>query len=166
MFEKKLALLEGAEDSVLTASGMGAIVATLLSLLGHGGHLVASNAIYATNEVFIRDDLPGFGIDTTLVDITDLEAVRAAIRPETRVLYAEPLSNPTLVVADLPALATLARDNGLTFVVDNTFASPCLLRPLDLGADLVLHSATKYLSGHDDVIAGVVSGSQAFHAIG
>lgn len=161
MFERKLALLEGAEDSVLTASGMGAITATLLSLLGQGGHLVASNAIYRTSADFISTDLPDLGIGTTLVDITDLDAVASAIRPDTRVLYTESLANPTLVVADLPALARLAHDHGLTFVVDNTFASPYLLRPLELGADLVLHSATKYLSGHGDAIAGVVSGSSA-----
>ncbi|HLI50711.1 MAG TPA: aminotransferase class I/II-fold pyridoxal phosphate-dependent enzyme, partial [Thermomicrobiaceae bacterium] len=149
------------EESVLAASGMGAITATLLSLLGNGGHLVASDAIYRNSAEFIGTDLPSFGIDTTFVDITDLKAVAAAIRPETRVLYTESLANPTLVVADLPELARLARDRGVTFVVDNTFASPYLLRPLELGADLVLHSATKYLSGHGDAIAGVVSGSSA-----
>jgi methionine-gamma-lyase len=161
MFERKLALLEGAEESLLAASGMGAISATLLSLLGSGDHLVASDAVYVNAERLMREDLPGFGIETTFVDITDLDAVAAAIRPETRVLYAESLANPTLVVADLPALAALAHERGLTFIVDNTFASPYLLRPLEHGADLVVHSATKYLSGHGDAIAGVVSGSRA-----
>ena len=163
-FERKLALLEGAEDSVLAASGMGAISATLLSLLGNGGHLVSSDAIYGMAERFVRDDLPGFGIATTFVDITDLGAVEAAIRPETRVVYTESLSNPTLVVADLPRLAALAHRRGLLLVVDNTFASPYLLRPLAHGADLVLHSATKYLCGHGDAIAGIVSGTRALTA--
>ena len=160
MFERKMALLEGAEDSVLAASGMGVIAATLLSLLGNGGHLVASQTIYPIAEQFVADDLPTFGINPTFVDITDHDAVARAIRPETRVLYVETLANPTLVVADIPALARLAHSHGLTLVVDNTFASPYLLRPLAIGADLVIHSATKYLSGHGDVIAGVVSGSR------
>jgi methionine-gamma-lyase len=160
MFERKMALLEGAEDSVLAASGMGAIAATLLALLGNGGHLVASRTIYPIAEQFVADDLPALGIDTTFVDVTDHEAIARAIRPETRVLYVETLANPTLDVADIPALAALAHERGVMLVVDNTFASPWLLRPLALGADLVIHSATKYLSGHGDVIAGVVSGSE------
>ena len=160
MFERKMAVLEGAEDSVLAASGMGAIAATLLSLLESGGHLVASNAIYPSAAAFIRSDLAPLGIATSFVDITDLGAVAAAIRPETRVLYLESLANPTLAVADLPALAELTRARSITLVVDNTFATPYLLRPLEHGADLVVHSATKYLSGHGDAIAGVVSGTR------
>lgn len=160
-FEEKLAQLEGAEAAVLSASGMGAISATLLSLLRQGDHMVCADTIYPTNMALIRDDFPGFGIETSFVDIADLDAVAAAIRPETKVLYTEALANPSLVVADLPALAAMAHERGLVFIVDATFASPYLLRPLEHGADLVLHSATKYISGHGDTLAGVVAGPKA-----
>jgi cystathionine beta-lyase/cystathionine gamma-synthase len=164
MFERKLAQLERAEDSVLAAAGMGAIAASLLTVLSPGGHLVASDAIYPVAERFIRDDLPALGCATTQLDITDHAAVEAAIRPTTKALYVETLSNPTLIVADIPALAGIARRHGILLLVDNTFASPYLFRPVEHGADLVLHSATKYLSGHGDAIAGVASGSSGLIA--
>lgn len=156
--ERKMASLEGAEDSLAAASGMGVISATLLSHLSAGDHFIASDDVYYTASLFIGEDLPRLGIEATPVRISDLDAVRAAIRPNTRLIYTEFLSNPLLVVADIPALAEIARENDLMLVVDNTFASPYLYRPIEDGADLVIHSATKYISGHGDTIAGIVSG--------
>ncbi|MDP9364295.1 MAG: aminotransferase class I/II-fold pyridoxal phosphate-dependent enzyme [Chloroflexota bacterium] len=156
--ELKLADLEGAEMALGTASGMAAVAATLLHLLGDGDHLVASADVYEQTRFFLEQDLPQHGASATLVDVGDLRAVEAAMRPETRALYVEPFSNPLLRVADLPALAEIARRRGVPLVVDNTFLSPALLRPLDHGADVVLHSATKYLSGHGQVQGGFVCG--------
>ena len=159
--ELKLADLEGAEPAVATASGMAAISATLLHLLAGGGHLVASADVYEQTCLFLRQDLPGLGATVSSVDFTDLGAVEAAITQSTRALYAEPFSNPTLRVADLPALAAVARRHAIPLVVDNTFLSPALLRPLEHGADIVIHSATKYLSGHGQVQGGVIGGRRA-----
>ena len=159
--ELKLADLEGAESAAATASGMAAISATLLHLLAGGGHLIASAELYAVTKEFLLRDLPGFGATVSLVDCTDLEAVEAAITSETRALFTESFSNPMLHVADLPALGELTRRRGIQLVVDNTFLSPALLRPLEHGADIVVHSATKYLSGHGNVLGGVVCGPRA-----
>lgn len=157
-YERKHAALEGAEDALLAASGMGAIAATMLSTMSAGCHLLASDALYPVAEAFFRNDLPRFGIGVTTVDVTDLDAVRAAIHGSTVVLYVESLSNPTLKMADVPALAAIAHERGVLLIVDNTFASPYLLRPIEHGADVVIHSATKYISGHGDVMAGVIAG--------
>ncbi|MDQ4099267.1 MAG: PLP-dependent aspartate aminotransferase family protein [Chloroflexota bacterium] len=156
--ELKLADLEGAEAALATASGMAAISATLLELVRDGGHLVASADIYAYAKNFVEHDLPQYGASVTLVDTTDLDAVAAAITPETRAIFTEVFSNPRLKVVDLDALAALAHGRGLAFVVDNTFLSPALLRPLEHGADLVVHSATKYLAGHGQTLGGIVAG--------
>lgn len=157
-FERKMAALEGAEESLLAASGMGAIVSTLLSFTGAGCHLIASNQLYPIADAFVREDLPGFGVEVSVVDVNDIRAIGSALRANTRAIYLELLSNPYLTVANLPAIVELAREWNLLVIVDNTFTSPCLFRPIEHGADLVIHSATKYLSGHGDVIAGVVSG--------
>lgn len=159
-FESKLADLEGAEDAVATATGMAA-VSTVLIQLGAGGHVVASQDVYAGTRAFLTQDLPAFGTAVTLVDFSDMAAVEAAITPHTRALYCEAFSNPLLKVADLPALGVLAARYALPLVVDNTFLSPALLRPLELGATIVVHSATKYLSGHGNVLGGVACGSRA-----
>jgi cystathionine beta-lyase/cystathionine gamma-synthase len=155
-----VAELEGAEAGFAFASGMAAIHATLVSLVGAGDRIVATRAAYGSTHSLLTQLLAALGIETTFVDITDHDAVEAALsaRPA-RVLYAETISNPTIVVADHAALAELAHRRGARYVVDNTFASPYLCRPIELGADLVIESATKYLSGHSDVLAGVVSGS-------
>lgn len=158
--ELKLADLEGAEDAVATATGMAAISATLLHLLKGGGHLVASTDLYGTSKEFLLQDVAQFGAAVDLVDCTDLSAVEAAITPQTRAIFTESFSNPLLRVVDLPALAELAHRAGAHLVVDNTFLSPALLRPLEHGADLVVHSATKYLSGHGNVLGGVVCGKR------
>lgn len=157
--ELKIADLEGAENAVATATGMAAISTTLIHLTA-GGHLVASEDVYAVTKEFLTQDLPGFGTLVTLVDFSDTAAVDAAITPETRALFTESFSNPLLKVTDLPALGELADRHKIPLVVDNTFLSPALLRPLELGATIVLHSATKYLSGHGNALGGVISGSR------
>ncbi len=157
--ELKLANLEGAEAAVATASGMAAISATLLHLLADGGHLLASDDLYAESKDFFLEDLPRFGATVDLVDFTDMAAVEAAITPRTRVLFTEAFSNPMLSVVDLQPLGDLAKRHDLLLVVDNTLLSPALLRPLEHGADIVVHSATKYLSGHGNVIGGIVCGT-------
>lgn len=158
--EEKIATLEGAEAALAGASGMGVISASLLTLLGQGDHVVYSDEVYVYALEFFEQRAERYGIATTRVDIADLDAVRAAIRPETKVLYCEFLSNPRIKVADVPALANIAREHGLKLIVDNTFTSPYLFRPLEHGVDLVIHSATKYLCGHGDAIAGVVAGNR------
>jgi methionine-gamma-lyase len=160
----QLAALEGTEQAYCSASGMSAISAVVLELCDRGDHVVSSNAIYGGTYALFNDFLPAkTGIATTLVDATDPAAVAAAITPRTRLIYVESLSNPTLRVADIPALARVARDHGLPLVVDNTF-SPLLLSPARLGADVVVHSLTKFVSGASDVIAGAVCGSREFIA--
>lgn len=159
--ELKLADLDGAEWAVATASGMGAISAVLLHLTAGGGHLIASSDLYAVTKAFLLEDLPRFGSTVDLVNTADLAAVEAAITPKTKAIFTESFSNPMLNVSDLPTLGELAHRRGLSLVVDNTFLSPALLRPLEHGADIVVHSATKYLSGHGNVIGGVVCGSRA-----
>jgi methionine-gamma-lyase len=156
--ELKIADLEGTETSVAMSSGMAAISSVLLTLLADGGHLVASDQLYDLTRDFIRDDLPALGGSASFVDLSDADAIREAITPQTRAIYVEPFSNPLLRVSDIRMLARIAHENNLLLVVDNTFLSPALLRPERLGADIVLHSATKYLSGNGQVQGGVVSG--------
>lgn len=159
--EEKLAALEGAENAVVGASGMSACATALLSVLRSGDHCVAAADLFIITRFLLDDVLARAGIEVTRVDATDPDAVRAAIRPETKALFVESLSNPHLEVADLPALAGIASERDLCFVVDNTFLSPYHLRPLEHGADLVVHSATKYLAGHGDALSGVVAGRKA-----
>lgn len=156
--ELKLAELEGAESAVAAASGMAAISATILETVKNGGHLVASRDIYVNCQAFLRDDLPEYGAQVTFVDATDVAAIARAITPGTRAIFVEAFGNPGLSVVDLDAVAALAKARGVLFIVDNTFLSPALLRPVEHGADLVIHSATKYLAGHGTVIGGVVAG--------
>jgi cystathionine beta-lyase/cystathionine gamma-synthase len=155
--EQKMAAIEGAEDSVALASGMAAISTTLLAM-GGGAHAIIANEIYNTANKFVNEDLPVHGMRMTRVDMSDFAAVEAAIEPDTKLIYTEVVSNPSLIVADIPALATIAKRHGLLLIIDNTFLSPATFRPLEHGADLVIHSATKYLSGHGNVLGGVVSG--------
>lgn len=155
--EAKIKDLEGADDCVALASGMAAIASTLLTL-GAGKHVIAAKEIYNTANKLVSEDLPTHGMRFSRVDITDLEAVEAAIEPDSAFIYTEVVSNPTLVTADIFALADLAHKHGLLLVIDNTFLSPALLRPIEFGADVVIHSATKYLAGHGEVLGGVVSG--------
>jgi cystathionine beta-lyase/cystathionine gamma-synthase len=156
-----MADLEGTETSIALNSGMAAISATLVTLLTGGGHVVASDRLYDLTRDFLVNDLPQFGGSATFVDCSNVAAVDAAVRPETRLIYAEVFSNPTLHVADPRALSAIARNHELPLVIDNTFLSPALLRPVEFGADIVIHSATKYLSGNGQVQGGIISGSRA-----
>ena len=160
VLELKLADLEGTDDAVATATGMAAVSATLIHLAA-GGHLVASADVYAVTRELLDRDLPAFGIAVACADFSDPAAVAAAITPQTRALFCEPFSNPLLKVAALPAVAGLAAERGIPLVVDNTYLSPALLRPVEAGATVVVHSATKYLSGHGNVLGGAVCGPTA-----
>jgi cystathionine beta-lyase/cystathionine gamma-synthase len=155
-----IAEIEGAEAGFAFATGMAAVHATLLSLVSAGDHIVAGQALYGSVRHLLEGVLGRLGISTTFVDITDHDVVAAAITDRTRLIYAETIANPTIVVADIPALAELAHRRGLTLVVDNTFASPYICRPIEHGADLVIEAATKWLGGHSDVLGGVVSGGR------
>jgi len=159
---KQLAALEGTEAAYCTASGMAAISATLMQLCDTGDHIVSSNTVYGGTYALLHDLLPAkAGITATLVDISDLAAVEAAITPRTRVLYTESMANPTLRVADVPRLAAIAKRHGIKLVVDNTF-SPLILSPIKLGADIVVHSMTKFISGASDHIAGAICADAGF----
>ncbi|MDR0737066.1 MAG: aminotransferase class I/II-fold pyridoxal phosphate-dependent enzyme [Zoogloeaceae bacterium] len=156
--ERLLARLEGAQAALLTSSGMGAMSTTLFALVRAGDHIVAQTAHYMGSAQLLTDLLPGLGVEVTLVDQRDTNAFFAATRENTRLIVVETPSNPTLTLTDLAAIAAFARSRGITTLADNTFASPINQRPRDFGIDLVLHSATKYLGGHSDLIAGVVCG--------
>lgn len=156
-----LAAMEGTETANVTASGMGAITSTLLQLCEAGDHIVTSRTIYGGTYAFLKNFAPKFQLRTSFIDITNLEAVEAAITDKTKVLYCESVSNPLLEVADLEALAKIAKKYELTFVVDNTF-SPLSISPAKLGADIVIHSLTKFINGSSDTVGGVVCGSQQF----
>jgi cystathionine beta-lyase/cystathionine gamma-synthase len=153
-----IAELEGAETGYAFGSGMAAVSGALLSLLRSGDHVVATRAVYGSTRTLLTGLLTRLGVTTDFVDPTDLDAVEAAFTLTTRLLYLETISNPTIVVADLEALVRLAHRRGIAVVVDNTFASPYLCRPIELGADLVVESCTKWLGGHSDLIGGVVVG--------
>ena len=157
--EDKVSELEGAGDSLAFSSGMAAISTALLSLVRSGENLVAMESLYGGTFELLRDVLPRMGISVTLVDGTDAQAVEKAFRAETRVLYLESPANPTMRVVDIRRLSGLARARGVLTVVDSTFATPVNQQPLALGADVVAHSATKYLAGHSDLVAGTVSAS-------
>jgi cystathionine beta-lyase/cystathionine gamma-synthase len=155
----EVARLEGAEAAFMTSSGMGAIATTLLTLLRAGDRVVGANQVYGDTRDLLVRDLPAWGFDVVQVDALDLDAWREAVAGgSTRVVYVETLANPQLDLADLPAIAQIAHDAGALLVVDNTFATPYCVQPLSLGADVVVHSATKFLNGHSDAIAGVVAG--------
>lgn len=158
--ERKMAILEGAEAAAATASGMGAVSAALLANLQMGDHLVASNAVYGCTYALMTTQFARFGIEVSLVDFSSLADIEAAIQSNTKVIFCETPVNPHLQVFDLAAIATIAKRHQLVSIVDNTFMTPLLQRPLDFGIDLVIHSATKYLNGHGDVIAGIVCGSE------
>ena len=159
---RQMAALAGTEAGYCTASGMAAISGAILGLCNAGDEVVASNAIYGGSYALLHDFLPAkAGIKTTFVDITDLDAVTSAITARTKLVFTESISNPTLRLADVPRLAEIAHERSLPLVVDNTF-SPLLLRPAALGADIVVHSITKFISGASDVIAGAVCGSESF----
>ncbi|HEB96674.1 MAG TPA: O-succinylhomoserine sulfhydrylase [Sedimenticola thiotaurini] len=158
IFEQRLAALEGGEACVATASGMAAILALCMGLMQAGDHLVSSRSVFGTTSVLFTKYLPRMGMAADFVPLTDLAAWERAIRPETRLLFLETPSNPLTEVADIRALAELAHDHGCLLAVDNCFCTPALQRPLELGADLVVHSATKFLDGQGRCVGGAVVG--------
>jgi methionine-gamma-lyase len=158
--EATVAALEHGEAALVTSSGIGAIFAAVMSQLQSGDHVVAQRNHYAATTVLFRDILPRFNIECTFVDNTEHDEFVAAMRPTTKLLYAETPTNPLMQLTDLRALVALARQHNLLTMVDNTFATPINQRPLELGCDVVLHSATKYIGGHHDVTAGVVVGAK------
>jgi cystathionine beta-lyase/cystathionine gamma-synthase len=157
----KLAALESAEAALVAGSGMAAISATLLSLLAQGDHLIAHHTLYGGTHDLITKDLPSMGIEHTFVDADDPSAWTKALRPTTRAFYVETMTNPLLEVVDLHGVAAFCRERGIVSIVDNTCATPINFRPVEHGFDLVVHSATKYLNGHSDIVAGVVVGKAA-----
>ena len=162
IFGQKMAAMEGAEAGLGVASGMAAIACTIDQIFRNsGGHLVASRTLYGGTYALFKNVLPSRGIEVEFLDVTDLKAVEASFKSTTKVLYSETLSNPLLNVSDITKLAQLCKKRGVKLVIDNTFA-PMMIRPLELGADIVLHSCTKYISGSSDFIAGAITGSQEF----
>ncbi len=157
-FEQRLAALEGGEACVATSSGMSAILSTMMALLSAGDHIVSSMSIFGTSRVLFDKYLSKFGVSTSYVKLTDLEDWKAAITPETKILFLETPSNPMNEIADLEALSKLAKANGCLLIVDNCFCTPALQRPLEFGADIVVHSATKYIDGQGRCIGGAVVG--------
>lgn len=161
-FEQRIAALEGAEDAFATASGMAAVNAALMSQVEAGDHVVASRALFGSCLYIIESLLPRFGVETTLVDGGDLDQWRAAMRPETKAVFVETPSNPTLEIIDLKAVCDIAHGVGARVVVDNVFATPIFQRPLELGADVVIYSATKHIDGQGRCLGGVVLGTKRF----
>jgi cystathionine beta-lyase/cystathionine gamma-synthase len=157
----KLAALEGGEAALVTGSGMAAISTTLLTLLKPGDHLLAQNCLYGGTYDFIRKECAELGMACDFIDADDASSWTAALRPTTRAIYVESMTNPLLQIADLDAVPRFARAHGLVSLIDNTFATPVNFRPLEHGFDLSLHSCTKYLNGHSDIVAGAVIGSSA-----
>jgi cystathionine gamma-synthase len=158
--ERKLADLDSGEAALLFSSGMAAVTISLLSLLSSGAHVVMTDDCYRRTRQFITTFLNRYGVEATQVPVGDYKALEAAIRPETRVILSESPTNPYLRVVDVPRLVEIARRHGLKTIIDSTFATPINQRPLEFGVDLVIHSATKYLGGHNDLLAGVVVGSE------
>lgn len=164
MFEERMALLEGAEDARATATGMAAVTAALLCCLRSGDHVLASRAMFGSCRFVIEDLLPRYGITSTLVDGRDLEAWKAAIRPNTKIVFLESPSNPALEIIDLRKVAEITHSVGALLMVDNVFATPILQRPLELGADIVVYSATKHIDGQGRCLGGVVLSSKQWIA--
>ncbi|TWT02051.1 O-acetylhomoserine aminocarboxypropyltransferase [Reyranella sp. CPCC 100927] len=156
VLEERVAALEKGTGALAVASGQAALHIGIATLMGQGGHIVASASLYGGSRNMLGLTLPRFGITTTFVDPRDLDGMRKAIRPETRLVFGETIGNPGGEVLDLPAVAQIAHDAGLPLMIDNTFASPLLCNPLEHGADIVMHSATKFIGGHGIAIAGVL----------
>ena len=159
-FQERLAVMEGAEACVATASGMSAILSVVMALCSAGDHVVASAGLFGATQQLLGTIMPRFGVQASFVAPTKVEAWEAAIRPETKLFFLETPSNPLTEIADIAALAKVAHARGILLVVDNCFCTPILQRPLDLGADLVVHSATKFLDGQGRVLGGAVCGAK------
>ena len=159
LLEQRIATLEGAEAGLAMASGMGAITAVLWTLLSPGDEVIVDKTLYGCTFAFMRHGLAKWGVTITHVDMTDVDNLRAAISDKTRVVYFETPANPNMRLVDIAAASDIAHAAGAQVVVDNTYATPYLTRPIELGADIVVHSATKYLGGHGDVVAGLIAGT-------
>lgn len=155
-FERNIAELENGYDGIATSSGMGAISSVYMALLGAGSHIISSDAVYGPARGVLEQDFSRFNVEASFVNTSNLDNIRKAIRPNTKVLYIETPANPTMDITDVAACAEIARAHNLILVVDNTFSSPYLQKPLDLGADVVLHSITKFINGHADIVGGVI----------
>ena len=165
VLERNLALMEGGAAGLATASGMAAVTTTFLTFLSRGDHMVGTNGVYGPSRVVVERDFSRYGVEATFVDTSDLDQVEAAIRPETKLIFIETPANPTLKLTDIAGCAEIAHRHGLRLVADNTFMSPIFQRPLTLGADIVIHSMTKFIGGHTDVVAGmIVSKREEDHA--
>lgn len=158
--ESKLAMLEGADSAIVSASGMGAIASTLLSLVKTGDHIVSADGIFSHTRLLMTELLAKFGVEITFVDATVSDNIRAAMKPATKLVYVESPLNPSLELVDIRAVADIAHHNKSLLIVDSTFCTPILQRPLELGADLVVHSLTKFMNGHGDTLGGAVIGSR------
>jgi len=165
--EENVAALENGYKGLATATGMAAITTVFMSLLEKGMHVVSSDCVYGPTRVVLETTLARFGVESTFVDTTDLSQIRNTVRPETRVIFLETPANPTMKISDIKGVAAIARLQGAYLVVDNTFASPFLQRPLEHGADIVVHSLTKFINGHSDVVGGMIvaSGEPLFRKI-
>jgi len=155
-FEEAVALLEHGHGGIATASGMAAVSSVYMTYLSAGAHMVGTDAVYGSSRMIIENEFARFGVESSFVDTADLDLVRASMKPNTKLLYIETPANPTIKLADIRACAEIAHEHGALLVVDNTFMSPVLQNPLNLGADVVLHSITKYINGHTDVVGGVI----------
>lgn len=154
--EDAVAMLEGGFGGIATASGMGAVSTVYMAFLGQGSHIVSTDAVYGASRSVLEKHFSRFGVEADFVDTTRLELIEQAIKPNTKLLYIETPANPTIAITDLRACAEIAKKHGIKLVVDNTFCSPYLQKPLGLGADIVLHSITKFINGHADVVGGVI----------
>jgi len=161
MLEERMAAFEGAEACRATATGMAAVTAAVMAPVRAGDHVVAASALFGSCRYIVEDHLPRYGVESTLVDGTDIEAWRKAVKPNTKVFFLESPSNPTLEVIDIPAVAKIAKEAGAILVVDNVFATPLFQRPLELGADVVVYSATKHIDGQGRCLGGLILGSKA-----
>ena len=164
VLERKVAALESGEAAAATSSGMGAISSTLWTVAGAGKHIIADSTLYGCTFALLAHGMPRYGVEVTFVNTSNLDEIKAALKENTVAVYLETPANPNLKIADISAIAETAHsyNSEIKVICDNTFATPCLQRPLELGADIVVHSATKYLNGHGDVIAGFVIGKADF----
>ncbi|NOS86278.1 MAG: PLP-dependent transferase [Ignavibacteria bacterium] len=156
VLEKMVAELEGGFGGIGTSSGMGAINTVYMALLSKGDHMISSDAVYGPSRVIMEDHYSRYGVESTYVTTSDINNIKKAIKPNTKVLFIETPANPTVEITDIKGCAEIAKEHGLILVVDNTFSSPYLQRPLELGADVVLHSMTKFINGHADIVGGMV----------
>ena len=154
--ERQVAILEGGFGAIATASGMGAVSTIYMGLLNQGDHMISTNAVYGPSRVVMETYFSKFGVESTYVTTSNIENIKKAIKPNTKVLYIETPTNPTMEITDLEACVALAREHNIITVVDNTFSSPYLQRPIELGIDVVFHSMTKFLNGHADIVAGII----------